>query len=584
MRIKYISSICLYRLFSVALAIAVLTVCLPGCKKAEKNNTTVGEGFCTEPVLAQGDELDTAARAAEDFVAVCENESAALYLKAATAEVMYRDKVTNTVWYTNPPDRADDQIAKGNSTAMLNSQFWFTYFDNSHKSAVMYSASDSVEIDQVTYQRLENGFRASYLVGKQQHIYRIPLMIAKDKLEALAARLEEYDADDLMSGYELISLKNQRDEATRKALAEKYPSLEKMDLYVFKYAQSNDSIRLSVMDVFLKLPELLGQSYEELFIKANYTEEDWRADYTDNGLEVPEVDSPVFAVAIEYVLDGSEMLVQVPHDSFAYDDTKYRITDFTLLPFFGAAKQGETGYIIVPDGSGALIRFDNGKTKYSAYEKKVYGENYTVMPKKQQALEDAQIYLPVYALHHSNGSVLAIIESGDAEASIHADISGRATSYNQVYASFVLIANREETESVLNISGAYNYQEKPIACDLQLRYRFLAAGKDDYSEIALAYQDYLLENGLLKQQKLEKSVPLTVNLLGAIRYDTAVMGIPVRSTKSLTSYGEAVTIMSRLRESSVDDIKVIYTGWNNRGLRNTPAQKVQYIKEMAGNE
>ncbi len=581
MRLKYISSICLYRLFSVALAIAVLTVCLPGCKKTEKNNTTAGDGFRTEPVLAQGDELDTTAHAAEDFVAVCENESAALYLKAATAEVMYRNKVTDTVWYTNPPDRADDQIAMGNSTAMLNSQFWFTYFDNLHKSAVMYSASDSVEIGQVTYQRLENGFRASYLVGKQQHIYRIPVIIAKDKLEALAARLDEYDADDLMSGYELISLKNQPDEVTRKTLIKKYPSLEKTDLYIFKYAGSNN-ITMSVMEAFLLLPEYLGQEYEELFLKAGYTDEEWRADCTDNGLEVPEVDSPVFAVAIEFVLDGDELVVRVPHDSFAYDNTKYRITDFTLLPFFGAAKQGETGYIIVPDGSGALINFDNGKTKYSAYEKKVYGENYTIMPKKQQALDDAQIYLPVYALHRSAGSVLAIIESGDAEASIHASISGISTSYNQAYASFALIPNREETESVLNISGGYNYQENPLTCDLQLRYRFLAAGKDEYSEIALAYQDYLLENGLLKQQKLEKSVPLTLNLLGAIRYDTAVMGIPVRSTKSLTSYGEAVTIMSRLRESSVDDIKVIYTGWNNRGLSNTPAQKVQYIKELGG--
>lgn len=581
MRFKYNGIARYYRCFFVALVIMVLVFCLPGCGKTENNTFSGSNTFHTKPVLAQGDDLDQSAKISDDFITVCENESAALYLKAATAEVMYRNKTTNTVWYTNPPKRADDKIAMGNSAAMLNSQFWFTYFDNSHKSAVMYSASDSAEADQVVYQRLENGFRASYLVGKQQHIYRIPLVIAKDKMEALAGNLDEYDREELMSGYDLISLKNQTDAGDRKTMLAMYPSLEKTDLYIFKYVGSNN-ITMSVIEAFLLLPEYLGQSFEELFEKAGYTDGDWRVDYTDNGLEVPEIDSPVFSVSVEYVLDGDELLVRVPYDSFAYDNTKYRITDFTLLPFFGAAKQGETGYIIVPDGSGALINFDNGKIKYPAYEKKVYGENYTIMPKKQQSLDETQIHLPVYALHRNDGSVLAIIESGDAEASIHASISGISTSYNQAYASFALIANREETESVLNISGGYNYQGNPLTCDLQLRYRFLAAGKDDYSEIALAYQDYLLANGLLKQQKLEKSVPLTLNLLGAIRYDTAVLGVSVRSTKALTSYDEAVKIMSRLRENSVDDMKIIYTGWNGGGLTNTPAQKIQYIKELGG--
>ena len=56
-----------------------------------------------------------------------------------------------------------------------------------------------------------------------------------------------------------------------------------------------------------------------------------------------------------------------------------RLLDITLLPYFGAAPKGEKGFIFVPDGSGAIINFDNNKSS-SLYSQYVYGRDKSIVP------------------------------------------------------------------------------------------------------------------------------------------------------------------------------------------------------------
>ena len=47
----------------------------------------------------------------------------------------------------------------------------------------------------------------------------------------------------------------------------------------------------------------------------------------------------------------------------------YRIQ---LLPYMAAAGSDENGYMVVPNGSGSLIRFNNGKNSAAVYSQYVY--------------------------------------------------------------------------------------------------------------------------------------------------------------------------------------------------------------------
>ena len=81
-----------------------------------------------------------------------------------------------------------------------------------------------------------------------------------------------------------------------------------------------------------------------------------------------------------------------------YDHSKelvtYPLTSISLLRFFGALDEKADGYILVPDGCGALIYLNNGKTSQSLYSEAVYGRD-GALPLEERRPYDRQVnHLP----------------------------------------------------------------------------------------------------------------------------------------------------------------------------------------------
>ena len=79
--------------------------------------------------------------------------------------------------------------------------------------------------------------------------------------------------------------------------------------------------------------------------------------------------SEEFTVPVLYTLDSFGLTASVLTSEIK-ESEKNKITEISLLPYFGAASVNDSGYFLVPDGSGALIGFNNGKTK------SIYPERY----------------------------------------------------------------------------------------------------------------------------------------------------------------------------------------------------------------
>ena len=110
------------------------------------------------------------------------------------------------------------------------------------------------------------------------------------------------------------------------------------------------------------------------FLEAGYTAEDMEQDHLENGFEAAN-EKPWFNITVSYYLDGDSFVVEMDPGAVEYDTDKYYLVDIDLLEYFGAAGPEDTGYLFVPDGSGALIRFNNGKVNAPAYIGYVYGED-----------------------------------------------------------------------------------------------------------------------------------------------------------------------------------------------------------------
>ena len=87
--------------------------------------------------------------------------------------------------------------------------------------------------------------------------------------------------------------------------------------------------------------------------------------------------NPVFRLAIEYVLSDTGLLVTLPANSIFYDETLYTLVGIELLRFMGADNMNRGGYLFYPDGSGALVDFEEFAHKNITLSGNVFGQDYS---------------------------------------------------------------------------------------------------------------------------------------------------------------------------------------------------------------
>ena len=81
-----------------------------------------------------------------------------------------------------------------------------------------------------------------------------------------------------------------------------------------------------------------------------------------------------FIIPVEYILDKSSLKVTVVTGEIEeYGESG--IGEISLLPYSLCGEPGEDGYILIPDGSGALIDFSTVNPNASAYKQRVYGRD-----------------------------------------------------------------------------------------------------------------------------------------------------------------------------------------------------------------
>jgi len=206
-------------------------------------------------------------------------------------------------------------------------------------------------------------------------------------------------------------------------------------------------------------------------------------------------------VLLLVTLEGRDLLVQVPQESIT-EPEGVQIVALHAYPFFGATKEGDVpGYMFIPDGSGALIRYgDIRNAMVSPWSSQVYGLNLGL---GQSTISNVNppfnTTMPVFGKVHGNNAFLVIIESGDNYAEIIAHTAGLITEFNWIHAlftyryTFTQPTTRDETRA----PSVHRLQQEPNIFDIGLRFRFLENEDASYVGMAIAYQEFLVSRGWL---------------------------------------------------------------------------------------
>ena len=285
-----------------------------------------------------------------------------------------------------------------------------------------------------------------------------------------------------------------------------------------------------------------------------------RVDYSFSMFEV--------VIPVEYVLVDGKLNASIITEDIK-EGKDFSIVTINLLPGFSAATVADTGYIFVPDGSGALINFNSGK-EYNEYNKHVYGDELAMPAQDREREVTEEIRMPVFGLCQPGvKAFLGNIIEGDGSAYISA-MAGNSI-FGQNVCSAKLSMRTVVEEKFKNSNGKlisfYRLGDAKYNLDkFTVQYTLLGADKSDYSALASVYRDYLInEKGIKKNDNLAL---VNIDAYGALEVAANFMGFKYTKLIPMTSYEDLTKILGSLKDDGVDSLSFRYIGWQNDGITN----------------
>ena len=254
----------------------------------------------------------------------------------------------------------------------------------------------------------------------------------------------------------------------------------------------------------------------------------------------------------------------------------YNITRIDLLPMFGAGKMGEEGYMFLPDESGVIVNYDNGKENYEEYDMPVYGRYYET---KEYARRSPGVYMPVFGVTKPQGTLMGVVTEGAPVAFMRAFVSGKTTEFNNAYTS----AQISIVESGVGETDGIPYARNLLGeDDYTVRYYSLGSDTNGYVGMASKYRDYLInEKGMTKNSSADSA--LFLDVYGQVNKDKNILGVPVEMPESLTSYDEVVDMVETLKEDGIENPTIRYNNWQSTKNDGKVAEKVKLSSYLGGN-
>ena len=242
------------------------------------------------------------------------------------------------------------------------------------------------------------------------------------------------------------------------------------------------------------------------------------------------------------------------------------------------------GYVLVPEGSGTLVRFNDYNIKLDKLRIDSYGENPTqngfFRSIQQEYIDFKTLSLPLFGISHGNNQAgfVAYATSGDEYMTLEIWPEEHITYYTNAFARFEYNAPYFQ---IYNRAGEGNtqLQTEKNDFDIHLVYEYLdgtstEGERADYVGMALKYREYLFGNESATYDY--EDIPIRLDFLMS------------DSEKSLIGYQNQVTtttdgvdkILSDVLDKGITNINSGLLGWNDGGMSLGDPRDVDFSSDI----
>jgi hypothetical protein len=323
------------------------------------------------------------------------------------------------------------------------------------------------------------------------------------------------------------------------------------------------------------------------------SENKWVLDVKYTGSTFPNVQ---IKIRVNFTEGGVQF--EIRDDDITGDDQAL-IAAITLNPYMGASggllqyfdpvtrsydknnivkKNAPTGYVLVPDGPGGLIRFQDNEATLKSYVGDVYGTDpstgynlyeYDRFPVKQPTL-------PIFGIVHGDdtqSAFAAYASSGEEYMQIIVTPEENTTNYTIAYPRFVYNVEYFRQYN-RNGDGYYTTMKERFHYDIAMNYDFLSGDGSkvgsanqghpaSYVGIALQYRDYLLKNHLITPRTMDaEEIPLRLDFIMSDS-KKSVLGF---EDVIVTTANDVSKIIKDVKSNGINNINSGLYGWQSGGV------------------
>ncbi len=317
-------------------------------------------------------------------------------------------------------------------------------------------------------------------------------------------------------------------------------------------------------------------------LEYTYTDSGFSADvyFTDYGL----------GLRMEVSLQGSDLVVRIPDESIREDSEGIYIATISPFPLLGYTRLGETeGYMLVPDGNGALIRLTDKEGRFSSgFSQMIYGSdsgfsestvrNY-LWDTYETVIDTKKVLAPIFGMAHTDEGIafLGIVEEGDTRCSIEAHPNGVMIDYNRCFAKFLVRDIFQQPLNQSNSGTVKTVEKDRTHHDMAVRFCLLSGDSANYMGMAVRYREYLLSAGRISPQ--DTAYRTRVDFLGTDREKFLIGTTAV----VMTTADDISAIFADLGAAGVKSLISVYKGWQAGGVNALPFDSFKADGAIGGN-
>ena len=286
---------------------------------------------------------------------------------------------------------------------------------------------------------------------------------------------------------------------------------------------------------------------------------------------------------LQVTLQDDGIKAHIPFESIKEEQPDLvLLSSIIVFPGLGATKMDEIpGYMMLPDGAGALVRYEDNQGRYRApYRAQFYGLNYGLTD-NFQTISNYPLSMPIFGVVHgvNQNGLLGIIEDGDYASRLFMFVNGVYNlNYNLIFPKFDFKKTYLQSFSIDGNGGDDRLVDVSNE-DVTVLYKILDDDYANYVGMGNTYKKYL--DGLDTFENLEYSedIPIQINYL----MSDSKKSLLGSSSIEMSTVDDIDFMHSYFLDQGIENFFVSLMGWNEGGYSGHLPSKVDFENSLGSN-